>query len=275
MPLIISAIDLKLSPSVSEMEVRRRRMEAMGKLHSTCGQAYEIADSMGSNTNQLLRLAYDFTRRLFLQRDTGQIGRGEHENQCIIKSRRTSSWGDAFLRFPRAYLMISTSVDYYLSVGKLPSPDCLPKFIRSTLPLGLTMVFEIELPWSLDCVEQRLHQSHQKGGLETSYPISTGLTLVRGRDIRCHAGELQNGRATTHAYMSETSTTIPGRKRQKTSNTNLNYFAMDTTSDPDQGLDEELEENDLPVIGPSICSANPPLSLDERALWSVLEAIGP
>lgn len=273
MPLIITAIDLKLSPSTSEMETRRRRMEAMGKLHSACGQAYEIADYMGSNTNQLLRLAYDFTRRLFLRDTTGPGGAGLSENQNRHGSSRTNNWGDAFLRFPRAYLMISTSVDYYLSVGILPSPSCLPEYVRSDLPLGLNMVLEIELPWSASYLGEDSRLSSQRKCSRLIYPPQSQPSLVHTPNSdTLHVSCGNQGQPNQPVDVVFTSMI---ERTQHRPVMNLNYFSLDSVSE----TVNSTKSSHASVNSRSTTSAchldEPTMSVDEGELWSLLQLVAP
>ena len=67
-PLILSAIDLKLSPSYSEMLVRRNRLDAFAQIIQRSRNLYEVTDVVAAGTNQILQLAYAITKKLFLSR---------------------------------------------------------------------------------------------------------------------------------------------------------------------------------------------------------------
>jgi hypothetical protein len=245
-------------------------MESLGNLQLACGQAYEVADEMGSNTNQLLRLAYDFSRRLFLK-DDGWENDGEEKGR--LRPSRTRNWGDVFLRFPRAYLLISTSVDYYLSTGRLPSSSCLPEFVRSTLPLGLTLVFEVELPWDVDNPEQDAKRSFRQGSLASHHSATAQPTMVRGNSI-CQQTELltydQNMAPSDTNSLSTIRSMI--RYPQKPS-INLNYFCMDALLETGQSKNSRFRTDDFPINSASDQLIDLATSENERDLWSALELV--
>jgi hypothetical protein len=56
---------------------------------------------------------------------------------------RLANWPDVWLCYPRAYLLISTSVDYSLSVGRLPHDNDIPGFLLNTPP----DTPKVRLPW--------------------------------------------------------------------------------------------------------------------------------
>lgn len=47
-----------------------------------------------------------------------------------LNLRRPTSWDEAYLRYPRAYLYISTSMEYSLSFGRLFDEALLPEQVR-------------------------------------------------------------------------------------------------------------------------------------------------
>ncbi|KAL4914851.1 hypothetical protein BDW62DRAFT_213144 [Aspergillus aurantiobrunneus] len=159
MPLVLTAIDLKLSPSASEMDRRRRRLDSLGEIVRHSGRVYDVTDFVTAGTNHILRLAYMTSQHLFLRWDQEQpqltAKRGSSPTQISSNGMelvepstagRANTWHEAFLRFPRAYLLISTSVDYSLAVGRLPYDNALPELVRSIPPIGMG----IRLPWTID-----------------------------------------------------------------------------------------------------------------------------
>lgn len=168
MPLVLTAIDLKLSPSSSEMDVRRRRLDALGEIVRHSGRVYDVTDFVSAGTNQILQLAYMTAQHLFMRWDQDPASpaparSGSASSQAGYKpstgevvpaqtgtvAGRANCWLDAFLRYPRAYLLISTSVDYSLAVGRLPYDSALPELVRCIPPIGMG----IRLPWTIDAVE--------------------------------------------------------------------------------------------------------------------------
>jgi hypothetical protein len=167
MPLVLTAIDLKLSPSAAEMDRRRRRLDSLGEIVRHSGRVYDVTDFVTAGTNHILRLAYMTSQHLFLRFDqdnhtpqiTGTAKRGGSppsassnpsgtgmEVMDSATASRANTWHEAFLRYPRAYLLISTSVDYSLAVGRLPYDSALPELVRCIPPIG----FGIRLPWTIN-----------------------------------------------------------------------------------------------------------------------------
>lgn len=67
-PLVLAAIDLKLSPSHMEMVARRHRLDSFAQMVQRFQDLYEVADVVVAGTNHLLQLAYAITKNLFLSR---------------------------------------------------------------------------------------------------------------------------------------------------------------------------------------------------------------
>ncbi|KAH8699232.1 hypothetical protein BGW36DRAFT_358735 [Talaromyces proteolyticus] len=139
MPLILSAIDLKLSPSYSQMLVRRNRLNKFAEIIRQSRSLYEVTDLVAAGTNQILQLAYAIIKELFLRRKGKSILR-----RSSFKPRATT-WNEAYLRYPRAYLYISKSVEYGLSLGRLPNETALPEQVRH-VP---SIVLGTRVPWTL------------------------------------------------------------------------------------------------------------------------------
>lgn len=51
-------------------------------------------------------------------------------NSKAVELQRPTSWDEAYLRYPRAYLYISTSVEYSLSFGRMPAESVFPQQVR-------------------------------------------------------------------------------------------------------------------------------------------------
>lgn len=189
MPLVLTAIDLKLSPSASEMDRRRRRLDSLGEIVRHSGRVYDVTDFVTAGTNHILRLAYMTSQHLFLRWDQDQQGqisgnRGSSPPQQssstgkeLVESSsagRANTWHEAFLKFPRAYLLISTSVDYSLAVGRLPYDNALPELVRSIPPIGMS----IRLPWTIDNPPVQIPTSRRLTRADSLPYIQTAATPV-------------------------------------------------------------------------------------------------
>ncbi|KAJ6000853.1 Transcription factor [Penicillium waksmanii] len=161
MPLVLAAIDLKLSPSYRETQKRQKRLDSISRIIRHSESLYDVTDFVAVGTNQILQLAYSVTRSIFLP-CASQLRISpvcDHYDLKVQKQRNVGSrvrakcWFDAFLSCPRAYLLISTSVDYSLAVGRLPCQDSLPVSVRQLPPSsGIS-----RLPWSASlCTENEI-----------------------------------------------------------------------------------------------------------------------
>ncbi|KAE8381652.1 hypothetical protein BDV26DRAFT_301240 [Aspergillus bertholletiae] len=139
-PLVLTAIDVKLSPTQAEMAVRKRRLERLGEIVRHSRMLYDVADFVAAGTNHILQLAYITTQEAFLRCNTNTIGSARREarsvsagmsvDASIVNTKRVTNWHDAFLSSPRAYLRISVSLDYSLATGRLPYDNALPPLVR-------------------------------------------------------------------------------------------------------------------------------------------------
>jgi hypothetical protein len=161
MPLVLAAIDLKLSPSREEMEIRQKRLSSLSQIIRHSEALYDVTDFVAVGTNHILQLAYATTQNLFLEEKTPQLflpetterhnsltSPGLQSNTTSLsmsfKPNKPTSWQDAFIRCPRAYLLISTCVDYSLAIGRLPSASGLPEIVRDLPAMGVIA----RLPWT-------------------------------------------------------------------------------------------------------------------------------
>jgi hypothetical protein len=162
MPLVLAAIDLKLSPSLQEMTIRQDRLDSLCQIIRHAEGLYDVIDLLAVSTNRILQLAYDITqnvfcysagdstRHLLVECPEEPHSRERNGTSChkdILQLRASGpvqNWAEAFIQFPRAYLLISTAVDYSLDVGRLPQHSALPKVVRHTLLRGSA----VQLPWT-------------------------------------------------------------------------------------------------------------------------------
>ncbi|OGM49895.1 hypothetical protein ABOM_001521 [Aspergillus bombycis] len=154
-PIVLAAIDVKLSPSQAEMTIRKRRLERLGEIVRHSRMLYDVADYVAAGTNHILQLAYITTQEAFLRCRTKAIGSSQMEieppsvgmslDTSILNAKRVTNWYDAFLSSPRAYLRISVSLDYSLATGRLPYDNALPLLVRQT-PWAKK---QQRLPWTI------------------------------------------------------------------------------------------------------------------------------
>lgn len=95
-------------------------------------------------------------------------------NSKAVELQRPTSWDEAYLRYPRAYLYISTSVEYSLSFGRMPAESVFPEQVRHVPSL----VFGSKLSPRIDAPCIRFSDS-SKPYLGTDYSIN-GRSLIFG-----------------------------------------------------------------------------------------------
>ncbi|KAL4959274.1 Zn(II)2Cys6 transcription factor [Aspergillus stella-maris] len=152
-PLVNAAFDVKLARSYEEMVVRRRHVDLLADIYRRLALLYNVTNYVAVGTNQILKLVYRLSQELLLREHSShttvvagsQFSRSASNLRALKPSckSRLTDWVDVFIHYPRAYLLISTSVDYSLSIGRLPHDNDIPEFIRDGSP-GTSSV---KLPW--------------------------------------------------------------------------------------------------------------------------------
>ncbi|KAL2817596.1 hypothetical protein BJX63DRAFT_440734 [Aspergillus granulosus] len=159
MPLLTTAIDISLSSSSSQMALHKRRLYTLGQVLRSLEQVYEAAAMISAGMSHFLHLAY-MTVQLPIDRepqmgilfDPASTSRPAPEQSAAIESHSPSrTWKDFFLQSPRAYLLVSTTVDYSLCIGQLPHDHALPDMLMCVFPGSL----KICLPWNGSESEKR------------------------------------------------------------------------------------------------------------------------
>ncbi|CAG8890329.1 unnamed protein product [Penicillium egyptiacum] len=161
---------------------------------------YDVTDCVAVSTNHILQLAYATTQNLFLEEKPHQLCSSDNimargaslssnrrpprasNTSMLPKPNRPTSWQDAFIRCPRAYLLISTSVDYAMSTGDLPSASVLPEIVRDLPAMGVIA----RLPWTshIPFTESTSSlASHMNQVQRHSYPVSMHSSSAEGREV--------------------------------------------------------------------------------------------
>jgi hypothetical protein len=156
MPLIISAINFKLAGNHEEMDARRQHVESLSKLMTHSRGVFDVTDGISICIDNILHLAYLVFKQIFLQNTPGDSASTSIQPlsqssspyaQCDEGNQRrgrAQNWHAAFLHHTRAYLLISMTVDYFMSVIELPQQNALPELVCLMPPFG-----KIRLPWAL------------------------------------------------------------------------------------------------------------------------------
>ncbi|KAJ5838739.1 uncharacterized protein N7525_003927 [Penicillium rubens] len=116
-------------------EVRQRLLTAVSQIIRHSETLYDVTDCVAVSTNHVLQLAYATMQSLFedkprqLRSSSNILGRASIISM-LPKANRPTSWQDAFIRCPSAYLLILTPLDYAMSTERLPP---LPEIVRDLL----------------------------------------------------------------------------------------------------------------------------------------------
>ncbi|RMJ23671.1 hypothetical protein PHISP_05459 [Aspergillus sp. HF37] len=210
MPLILTAIDVKLASSYDEMTARKKRLDSLSRIIRHSETLYDVTDFVAVGINHILQLAYLTTKNLFLrckqpseQELLGSnalpplpIGersllRTETQQPGSRALGRATSWVDAFTLWPRAYLLISKSVDYSLQVGRLPYENALPELVRHIPAMGATP----RLPWTISACPGGRMGRRSSSNSSNRPRIRFGSTSSRAQ--RRQSGVSHSGNTTT------------------------------------------------------------------------------
>lgn len=168
------------------MEIRQKRLKSLSQIIRHSEALYDVTDFVAVGTNHILQLAYATTQNLFLEEKNPQAflpenlagdgclsttrSQADISNESMFKQTRPTSWQDAFIRCPRAYLLISTSVDFSLSIGRLPSASGLPEIVRDLPSIGVIA----RLPWSSEITSFDYDMAIPNEAQHHEYPTSVG-----------------------------------------------------------------------------------------------------
>ncbi|KAL2818058.1 hypothetical protein BJX63DRAFT_384469 [Aspergillus granulosus] len=154
-PLVNAAFDVKLARSYEDMVLRRRHVDLLADIYRRLALLYNVTNYVAVGTNQILKLVYTLSQEVLLRENQSQVSGAGGASAQIAKNaninhnvklgvgNRLANWPDVWLCYPRAYLLISTSVDYSLSVGRLPHDNDIPEFLLNTPP----DTPKVRLPW--------------------------------------------------------------------------------------------------------------------------------
>lgn len=263
------------------MMARKKRLDSLSIIIRHSHTLYDVTDYVAIGINHILKLAYLTTKNIFLQWrrpceiesiETPQSGRSlrTHSSQQSSKlPGRATSWVHAFMCCPRAYLLISTSVDYSLAVGRLPYDNALPELVRHIPAMGAVFT----LPWTIN--------AHPAGKREQRSFITqcSSNNQPRVRHDSPESDEQAQNRpsrdqfllALTGALQDDDDSALPGPEAENTGNNhptvNLNYMdlgslptspsspvnnnnAGEVVANPEnRGMERESDHGDVGAMG--------------------------
>lgn len=224
---------MHLAPSYTHSLNRQRDLNNCTEVIRQSRDAYDVTELFSTGTNHILQLAYAVTQNLF--RDTNNAPSPAHR---VVKTPftnlRVTGWVHAFLKHPRAYLLLSTCIDSSLATGHLP-PDgsSLPAIVRQTVPLTLGVS---KLPWTIDAPGRLGHKrqrivrscSHDGGTSRARLDDTWYWTLLHNREDEGSASDCQAERSVECLPEQEEQ----GKDQEETGGDNLDrsldFFNFDT-----------------------------------------------
>ncbi|KAI1964520.1 hypothetical protein LOZ56_006189 [Ophidiomyces ophidiicola] len=121
LPLILYAMDVKLSRSISQSTTRKRQLKYYAEVMQLYRNRYDGTDDVAVFVREILQFVESQNPYISITPLEGDISKPSHEKRC---------WTDVFVRQPRFYLRISSTLDYALSRGRYPKDSDLPVVVR-------------------------------------------------------------------------------------------------------------------------------------------------
>ena len=122
LPLVISALDVKMSPSSSQS--RAHYLETYSKSIELYSKRYNGIDTVSSMMERILEEAESNSRNLCLPTS-------DFSHQDTKPSSDTSEWFQIFVKHPKLHLRVAFSFDLSFSTGKFPEDSDFPKQLRA------------------------------------------------------------------------------------------------------------------------------------------------
>ncbi|PGH30491.1 hypothetical protein GX50_06746 [[Emmonsia] crescens] len=149
-PLVLNALDVKLSRTTSQTATRKRRLSYYAEVMQLYRNRYDGTDYVALLIQEVLRFAEKQNLLISFQPNgpanimsnpntSSGNGKGdtnksssltETSNRPISAGKRTKSWSEVFIRQPRFYLRLSLSIDFAFATGQYPRDTDLPALVR-------------------------------------------------------------------------------------------------------------------------------------------------
>ncbi|PGH18097.1 hypothetical protein AJ79_00725 [Helicocarpus griseus UAMH5409] len=172
LPLLLNALDVKLSASTSQTATRQRRFRYYAEIMQSYRDRYDGTDGVAAFIQKALQFADNVNISIMFQ-----------QTQSGKRKSESCGWPEVFTREPRLYLRLWLTLDYAFTRGSFPQDADLPEYVReldisrlakyfpepalflesplpAPSPLKRGSVFEIED--APETQEQQLQQ-HQQG----------------------------------------------------------------------------------------------------------------
>ncbi|KAL3443577.1 hypothetical protein BJX65DRAFT_320514 [Aspergillus insuetus] len=154
MPLTLMAINISLSQSQHQAVLYNHQFTTIKRVINSLEHVYEGAAMIAQGLSHFFRLAHQAIQLRGAFQDNSEsldpTSVPDHQSRpasvlsyASPTTRDPHPWVEFLLQSPRAYLLISTSVDHSMATGRLPLSACLPPVLTYLQP-GL---LRISLPW--------------------------------------------------------------------------------------------------------------------------------
>lgn len=124
LPLILTALDLKMSSDPAEATARRLELEVYVEAMRLYRKRYDGTEQLSSIVEKLLHDAEPETRRI-----CSASGASTPERSLVL-SRKSKDWSDILNQRPKVYLRLTLALDMALSRGKFPEESDFPTGCR-------------------------------------------------------------------------------------------------------------------------------------------------
>ncbi|KAK2809859.1 hypothetical protein FQN50_003500 [Emmonsiellopsis sp. PD_5] len=138
LPLLLNALDVKLSSSTSQTATRQRRFRYYAEIMQLYRDRYDGTDGVAVFIQQALQFADNLNISIMFQ-----------QTQSKAKASESYGWPEMFTREPRLYLRLSLTLDYAFTRGYFPKDADLPALIRE-LDVKNLAKYSPEIPLMLE-----------------------------------------------------------------------------------------------------------------------------
>ena len=117
LPLVLTALDLKLSVGTSQVNARRRHLDVYVNVMKLYRKKYDGTEQVSDVIEKILAEAEPQARRICGQPESTSTP------SSLALSSKSRDWGDIFSHDPKVYLRLTLALDMSFSRGEFPQ-DC-------------------------------------------------------------------------------------------------------------------------------------------------------
>lgn len=126
LPLVLSALDFKMSSDQTQAATRRRQLDIYVEAMRLYRKKYDGSEQVSAVIERLLNIAEPETRRICSSAVVNTPQRS------LVLSRKSKTWCDILNQCPKTYLCITLALDMAFSRGKFPEEADFPTSFRVT-----------------------------------------------------------------------------------------------------------------------------------------------